>query len=85
MARAKVNTDGTGVRVGLSFREAAALHALLLRVGPETHEGIDEATVSLAFALADVRDAVEQEDKSLWPKDFDAFADRDVPLEDPES
>lgn len=76
MARAKVGKDGAGVRLYLSFREAAALFALLCRVGYETDLEISEATCDTWAALQDLKEYVDdpRATQSIWPRDFDAFS-----------
>jgi hypothetical protein len=51
MATARYNRDYEKVVLRLSHEEAAALYALLARVGPETHEGIDEMTFDVFAAM----------------------------------
>lgn len=84
MARARVNQDGDRVRVSLSFEEASALYALLLRVGPETHESICEITMSLCLVLGDVREEVVKEDPRIWT-DWDEFTSSYTSLRDPDT
>ncbi len=85
MARARINPDGTGVRLGLTFREAAALKALLQRVGDSTNAEINLETSSVYFSLAEVEEAVSRQNQSLWTGDFDDFACRGSVLVDEES
>lgn len=81
MARAKTNQWGDAVLLKLSFSEAAALHALLARVGPETDELIHDATFETFITLDNLRG--ELEDETQWPDVFDTFASREQALLEP--
>jgi hypothetical protein len=69
MARASITNSGLGVKLTLTFREAAALRALLARVGAETDEAINEATLGTFFQLDDLVNQCGGQ----WPEEFDYF------------
>lgn len=85
MARARVGNSGLTVKITLSFSEAAALHSLLQRVGPETNNAINDETLGLFGALDEVRDDVQEQDYRLWPITSLRFATRRSFLVDPEA
>lgn len=82
MATARIGKDGDRIVLKMSFEEAAAVHALLARVGPDTHDDINEETLDVYAALDDVKAEVEAEDKRLWC-DYSDFMVRPEPLLDP--
>lgn len=84
MARAYIHESGLGVKLYLSFEEAAALFALLCRVGAETNPQINEATYQVFLELQDIKNEIEDTDEDLWDKKFDGFACRFSSLLDPE-
>jgi len=84
MAKVRIGKSGLTVKVSLSFHEAAALHALLLRVDADTNPGINDATLGLFGALDQVRDDIFDQDRRLWPDEFIAFGRGTNGLVDPD-
>lgn len=85
MAKAYIHESGLGVKLYLSFEEAAALFALLARVGPATDLQINEATYQVFDELRDIKHEIENTNYDLWDRKFDDFAGRNSPLLDLES
>ena len=83
MASAKISSFGDAVVLRLTFREAAALHALLSRVGPETNPDINEGTEATFRALDRAGDMVQERDHNLWPNDYEDFSFSAGSLVDP--
>lgn len=84
MAKAYIHESGLGVKLYLSFEEAAALFALLCRVGEATNPQINEATYQVFDELQNIKNEIEYTDEDLWDKKFDDFACSFSPLLDPD-
>lgn len=85
MAKATITESGLGVKLFLSFDEAAALLALLCRIGDKTDKEINWATLGVYDALFDVQAGVKRENPDLWPRRYDEFRSRLTELVDPDN
>jgi hypothetical protein len=83
MARAKIANNGAEVILRINFTEAAALHALIARVGEDTNKLVCDHTMDTFGALDDIRFKLDAQ--KLWPEAFAQFGRRASELVDPQA